>query len=1031
MKKILLSSLFVALSFYAWAQERTVTGKVTDVQDGLALPGVNVTVKGTTSGTVTDSEGKYSLLVPGSESVLVFTFIGLTSQEITVGNRTTIDIGMQQDLTQLTEVVVVETGYTQERKFVGSAVVLGKDMIERAPMASLDQSLQGRAAGVLVNSGSGQPGANATVRIRGVSSITGANTQPLYVIDGVPVLGALAGINSNDIESQTILKDGSTGALYGARGANGVIVINTKKGEPGKNTFSYRTQVGVSIQPPPQNFEMMTTAQTLQFEEDLGLAGFGVTGPGWNYSPKNPNYAGLTEQKKAEYDALLAGFKDNNLDYADLLFRNGVSTTHELMARGGSEASRYYTSFNVFDQDGFAKGSNFTRYTGRLNLDHRMDKLTLTLMSTIVHSQTTSSIGDWLGNSPGNPFQIVWRAKPYEAVFKDDGSLDFGANAANTPRRIANTLERQQNTTYRQRDLRILGALGLKYDILEGLSIRNNLGIDMGNLQGMYAIRPDSYAGSGETYNAGYLTEGMLNQSQIVNTTSLNYSHLFSNKHEVEVGAYFEAIKVSSNGFGYFMRNLDKRLYQTGQNASDIPVSPGQETFPQNSSNARSVYGIRSYFATSRYTYLDKYTANFNVRRDGTSRIANDKNKEILTWSAGLGWDATNEEFIKSQNIVTELKVRVTYGSVPNIGSIAVANYGIGSAFFNVPNYLGPQIPTFESSPDFAGSKISGIIPDTPGNPDLKIETVQMFNAGFDVAIMNKARLVVDLYKNTTVDLFVSKPLWSTTGYGGTSLPINAGTMSNKGIELTLLGDIYKKGNWTVEANWNHAINVNKIEDLGPVDEYQVGTFLIKEGLPYGSHYTYDYVGADPATGRPVYRKEDGTTTTSSADAGQVAKFGTYLPKHIGGISLIGKYKRIKVSTLFTYQYDVVRSNNVWNWVTRGVPGYINAVNQSTVLLTEQWRKPGDQKFYQSPGYDRGFTSSDLMDAKFFRFREIMISYTISKLAFLDNVRVYGRAQNLKIWSPWRGLDPEDDNNISLNEYPNPRMFIFGLDISF
>lgn len=1015
----------------AFAQDRTVTGRVTSSEDGSSLPGVNVVLKGTSIGSATDADGRYSISIPASGGTLVFSFIGLKTQEVEVGNRSTIDIQLALDAQQLAEIVVTETGYAQERKFIGSATTLSGEIIERTPMASFDQALQGRVAGVLVNSGSGQPGASATVRIRGVSSISGAGAQPLYVIDGVPVLGDLSGLNPNDIVSQTVLKDGSGGALYGARGANGVIVITTRKGQAGINAIDFRTQVGVTMQPNPVNFPMMNTAQVLEYEEKLGLAGFGIAGPGWAYSPLNPSYAAQTEEEKARRDALLAGFRANNRDFADILFRNGFSSTNELVARGGTETSKYYTSFNVFNQDGFAAGSNFKRYTGRVNVDQELGKVSLNLSSTIVSSESNSSVGDWLGNSPGNPFQIVWRAKPYEQVYKDDGSLDFGSSTALAPRNIANAIERQENTIFRQRDFRILGALALKYEIVKGLSVRNSFGADINYSQGMYSVNPNSYVGSIQTLNSGFHTEAAQNRSQIVNTTSLNFGKIFNDKHEVEAGAFFEAIKVANNGLGYTLFNLDKRLSETGQGAGNIPTSPGQTNYPQNGSGAKSQYGIRSYFLTTRYTYADKYTLNFNARMDGTSRILNEDNKEIFTWSAGLGWDAGNEDFLQSQNIITDLKIRATYGEVPNIGSIPGANYGLPGGFFGVPNYLGPQLPSFGASTAFAGSSIPGLVPTTPGNPELRIETVQKFNVGFDLSLFNKATLVVDLYKNTTIDLFVSQPLGATTGFGGTTLPINAGKMSNKGIELTLSGDIYRRGDWVFDANWNHAININNIDDLGAVNEYPLGTFLIRKGLPYGSHYTYDYIGADPATGQPVYRKADGTTTFSQADAGQVAKFGTFLPKHTGGFSLSGKYKRFQVSTFFTYQFDVVRSNNVWNWVTRGIPGYINAVNQVTDLLEDQWLQPGDEKFYQSPAYDRGFTSADLMDAKFLRFRELTVSYSLPKVLFAKEIRVYGRAQNLIIWSPWKGLDPEDNNNISLNEYPNPRMFVFGVDFSF
>jgi TonB-linked SusC/RagA family outer membrane protein len=1041
MKRHLLFSLALVLSVLTvFAQERTVSGRVTSKEDAVGLPGVNVVLKGTTSGTVTDANGNYTLSAPASGGILVFSFIGLKSEEVEIGSRSAIDLQMETDVTQLTEIVVTETGYTQEKKFPGSAVHLGKDVSMNRPMVSIDQSLQGRAAGVLVNSGSGQPGSSANVRIRGVSSITGAFSQPLYVIDGVPVLGSLGALNSNDIESITILKDGAGGALYGARGANGVIVINTKKGGYGEKSIEFRTQIGRSIRPVPTNFNMMNTEEALRYEEMVGMNGFtGITGPGWVYSPNNPAYnvwnssaypAGLAAQQ-ADYDARLAGFRDNNIDFYDKLFQNGQSVTNELVMRGGTESGRYFVSFNALDQEGFAKNSDYKRYTGRVNIDQKMiDKLTLNLNATIVSGESNSSVGDWLGNSPGNPFQIVWRAKPYEPVYKADGTLDWGTSTATAPKNIANAIERVGNSIYRQRDLRIVGALALKYEIIDGLSIRNSFGTDMNVAQGMYSINPDSYVGSLQTNNSGYHTEAIRNSSQTINTSSINFSKLINEKHEVEVGAYFEAIHVRNNGFGYQLFNLDKRMNETGQGAGALPTG-GAPTYTQNGSGAKSEYGIVSYFGTARYTYNDKYTVNFNARQDGTSRILNETNKHIFTFSAGLAWDASQEDFLKSQNIVTDLKVRATYGEVPNIGSIQTNSYGMPGGFFTIPNYLGSQLSTFANSTAFAGSTITGQVPTTPGNPNLKIETVQKFNVGFDVGILNKGTLAVDLYKNVTHDLFVSKPQGATTGFGGTTLPLNAGQMTNQGIEMTLNVDIYNRGKWGITANANHAINKNTIDDLGGLDPYPTGTFFIKEGLPYGSHYTLDYIGADPATGQPRYRRaSDGEITFSQTDAGQVANFGTFLPKHVGGFGLNARYGKIQLSTFFTYQFDVVRSNNVWSWVVRGIPGYANAVNQSADLLTQQWMQPGDEKFYQSPAYDRGFTSADLMDAKFLRFRELTISYTLPKIKYFKSVNVYARGQNIMIWSPWKGLDPEDDNNISLNEYPNPRQFVVGLELS-
>lgn len=261
--------------------------------------------------------------------------------------------------------------------------------------------------------------------------------------------------------------------------------------------------------------------------------------------------------------------------------------------------------------------------------------------------------------------------------------------------------------------------------------------------------------------------------------------------------------------------------------------------------------------------------------------------------------------------------------------------------------------------------------------------------------------------------------------------------MRNKGIDIIAKAEVIRKKNFGLTLGFNHNVNTNNIEDLGLVNEYFLGTFVIRKGLPYGSHYTYNYLGADPATGQPIFETPDGKTTFDVSKAGQFAKFGTYLPKHVGGFDINVRFRAITISALFSYQFDVVRSDNTRNWITRGTPGYHGAVRASRELLDNQWQKAGDNKFFQSSAYDRGFTSSDLNDAKFLRFRNLNISYAIPELRsnsgkmLIKSSRFYIQAQNLAIWSPWKGLDPEDNNNISLNEYPNPTMFVAGLDINF
>jgi hypothetical protein len=669
-------------------------------------------------------------------------------------------------------------------------------------------------------------------------------------------------------------------------------------------------------------------------------------------------------------------------------------------------------------------------------LDNTIGKLSIQFNNSLGFSITDLNEGSWYGNSTRNPFQMVFRAKPYENPYRPDGSIIYGASTSLNLKQIGNLLEGANNSTWTDKEFKINSGLVVAYKILPTVTIKNTLGVDVATNLGQRSINANSYVGSLQSFQSGYDAEAYKLNANLINTTAAIFSNRYG-KHDVEVGAYFEAVRNYQKGLGFVLFNLDPRLNQTGQGAGALTTG-GAATMPQNASSAKGGYGIRSYFGTGRYTYDSKYTLTANIRRDGTSRILNPDNKEITTWSAGFIWDAIREDFLKNVNILTDLKVRVSYGIVPNIGSVGVGSYGIsGGGQYTVTNYLGPQLPVFGTTTGFAGSTITGLIPTTPGNPNLRIENIEKSNIGADIAILkNRVRLTVDFYKNITKDLFVSQPLPGPSGFGGGSLPINAGTMSNKGVEFTLNVDVLKSKNIDISIGANHAINKNKIEDLGLVNEYPTGTSIIRKGIPYGSHYAQHYLGADPLTGKPKYEKADGTVTTDVNQAGLFAKFGTYLPKHVGGFTADFRYKRFSVSALFSYQFKVSRYNNTENWTTRGTTGYHNAVNANVMLLTEQWQKPGDVKWIQSAQYDRGFTSSDVQDAKFLRFRNLNISYQIPEFSvkgarIIKSAKFYVQGQNLFIWSPWRGMDPEDDNNISLHEFPNPRAIVAGIDINF
>ena len=1039
MKKTIFLLALLPLFSFAIAQNRTITGKVSDDK---GTPIVGATVSAGKAATVTNAQGEYSIAVDRSARTLTFTSIGFATLTRDLGPTSSLDVTLTTEDKSLTEVVV--TGYTRESKsrFAGSAAVISAKNIETVPVGSFDQALQGRAAGLQINSGSGQPGANAQVWIRGVQSITGAFTQPLYVVDGVPLAaGAFQTLNPNDFESITVLKDASAAALYGSRAGAGVIVITTKKGRRGATNIQYRTQIGFTQKPQATHFDIMNSKEILAYEELIKANGT----PGWTYGKTNPAYAALPATSpagnpfaasQARYDFIRDSMGNINTNTMDIFYRQGFSQQHELNISGGAERTHFYLSGSYFNQEGTDMRAYLKRYTARFNIEHVADKLTVQFNTAAGWSKIDQSEGEWYGNSTRNTFQMSWRAKPYEHPYKADGTPNFGASTGLAQKTIATAIEGVQSSTWLQYQIKINSGLTVMYKVLPFLTLKNTFGLDVNDDRFQRWIKPDSYIGSLQTFSRGYNIEAYRITSQLINTSSLVYAKRFNNTHDVEAGAYFEAIRAYQKALGFTLFNIDPRLPLTGQGAGTLPVASGQTTYPQTSSSAKSLYGIRSFFAMGRYSYQNKYTINGTIRRDGTSRILNVDNKEVTTWSLGAIWNVMSEAFMANNNWLNDLKLRASYGSVPNISSIPTTTYGNlnTSTITTVTNYVSPQVPTYATNA-YAGSTITGQAPSTPGNADLKIETVQKLNIGADISFWkSRARFSIDAYRHKTIDLFVTQPLPRESGF--VNATINAGIMTNKGLEFTASVDILKRQNLDLILSMNHAINVNRIEDLGLVDEYVTGTFLIKEGLPYGSHYDQHYLGADPQTGRPLYETEDGKTTTDISKAGSFAKFGTFMPKHVGGFNLEFRFGNFTAAAFFSYQFDVVRNNNIESWVTRGTPAYTAAVNQSRRLFTQQWRQPGDNAYYQSYLYDRDFTSADLQDAKFLRFRNLNFSYRLPEISvagtrLIKSARFYVQAQNLAIWSPWRGPDPEDSNNISLNEYPNPKMIVAGIDINF
>ncbi|MCC5929915.1 MAG: TonB-dependent receptor [Cyclobacteriaceae bacterium] len=989
MKRILLlfTAILIAWGPYAEAQERTVTGTVTAEADGTPVPGVNVILKGTSIGTVTDIDGKFQIRVPQSGAVLVFSFIGLATEEVLVGAQSIIDMVMTADIKQLTEIVV--TGYSNQvrEKLSGSVSVVGAQAIENVPMPSFDQILQGRTPGLLVTAGSGQPGTGATVRIRGSGSINASN-EPLYIVDGVPIEGAaFATINPNDFESVSVLKDASASALYGSRGANGVIVVTTKSGKAGEMRINYRHQNGWSQQA-RERFNMMNSAQKIAFERFVGV------GPNAGLNPLDPTDA-------AEIERL----SNIDVNWKDVFIRTGRTQEHELNFSGGNDKTNYYISVNYFDQEGQALRSGLKRYTTRFNLTSNLsNKIIIGTNSTIGWSNS-SFIESEGSVTLANPFAAAYLANPYEEQFNPEtGAINTGAG-----RTGPNAYDRIVNSTNDRNELKAVMSMFAEVNLLENLTAKTIFGVDYRQRDFERWIDPLSFAGRNTAPGgAGLLTNAFNRRLQWVSTSTLDYKYTLNNMHEFNAVVGIEALERTFNAFSATGYGLNPKLPLSN---AGITTSPELVPALGGSWSGNKLFSV---FSILNYTYDSKLNFTGTLRRDGSSRFGVENQYAVL-WSVAGSYNLHRESFLEN-TFVDVLKVRASYGKS-------------GNQEFTPENSGDFRSLTTYASTDYNG--IVGFAPSTVGDANYRWEISNQLNVGVDFGLLNnRIDGSIDVYNNITSDLFITEQLSRTTGFS--AIQRNAGKMRNRGIELALNGTVINSNNFSWTIGGNFTFNDNEILDLGQVDEFEQGTAIIRVGLPLGSHYIVEWAGVDPNTGAPLYRDIDGNVTTQYSQDNNVANFGTWIAPIFGGLNTNLKYKGFNLDVFFTYMYDVQRFNNQRFFQENH---NFAIYNLSTVML-DMWKQPGDITDIQSFRYPREFSSKDIEDASFLRLRNVVLSYNVpgkllNQVGFIKNARVFAQGQNLLTFTNFNGFDPEDSNNIAQYEFPASRILTLGIDVTF
>ncbi|MFC0514136.1 SusC/RagA family TonB-linked outer membrane protein [Mucilaginibacter angelicae] len=1028
MKKLLLIPFLLLIGFplLTIAQQTQPTinshlvGRVIDSATREPLPGAVVKIEGTTHVVSTDIEGKFSFITGQKFPYkLIITFTGYEKREF-IADGSPVEIKLKDAQTQLNQVVVVGYG-TQKRKDITGSVASVPALALKQPVPSLDRALQGSVSGIQVTQATGQPGAGVTVQVRGVNSIN-AVAEPLYVIDGFPTsnsnsltdagvtngpkINPLASINTSDIESIEVLKDASATAIYGTRGANGVIIITTKKGKAGVSSINYDGSYGKQ--------EVIKTLSLLNTPQWESLR----------------NDALVNSGKTAQTEAQLNPYNVNT-DWQDAAFRKGTSQNHSLSIFSGTERTRLAFSGNYFKQDGILQNTNFERYAGRVNVEHDYnDKFKIS--SYITGSRTTAQI------APAGVVPAILLMTPTTPVYNADGSFFIKNIFEGTYGNPINTLYNQTNTTTTSR---ILGNIAGDYKITENLTARVLAGIDIiDNKQNRY-LPSTVYEGSGYS---GLGEVGTINSFNWLNENTLTYNKKFG-KHSLNVLAGFtqQQFKAegSINGASGFVSDYDT-FNNLGSGSVTNVSGSGFAIAPSTSSN---IWALKSYLGRINYGFNSKYLLTLTLRADGSSKFAPGHQWASFP-SAAVAWNASSEDFLKNVTAISQLKLRFSAGQTGNSDIPAYQSYSqLGYYRYN-----------------FGNATVAGFAPNSLYNPNLTWEKTSQYDFGFDLGLFkDRVSITADVYYKKTTNLLLYLPLPATSGLTiitNTAITNpqqyeNVGSVQNKGFEIGI-NSRNLTGGFVWNTNLVFAVNRNKVLSLGGngVNQFIPDSSLpsiIKVGEPIGSFIGYKTNGliqqggpvltpaANTQPGGQNYQDINGDgKITQAADR---VILGNSQPKFTGGITNTFSYKGVDLSVFLQGSYGNKIYNQQRNVLELGT-GYTNA----TSTLLNRWTPTNTNTDVHSAFQDPAPTISDrfVENGSYLRLKSLSLGYTFPQSVLskspIKKIRIYANAQNLATWTKYTGYDPEVSSNeqsaitsgVDNGAYPNNKSFIVGIGIT-
>ena len=993
---------FFLFTPFVYSQSRKqITGSVQDVQ-GNPLIGVSILETGTSNGTITDMNGTYSLNISSTNATLRFSYIGYEEQLIKIQGRNVINVKMNEETSNLDEVVVVGYGVQRKASFTGAAAVVGKDVLAKKTDANFVKALEGAVPGIQMNNSTSMPGIWGSIYVRGRGSLN-SGTQPLYVIDGMPVdsdtddnsltystnntIDPMSSLNPADIESITVLKDAAATAIYGSRAANGVIVVTTKKGAEGKFNINLDIKQGF-VTTANNNMDFANAQQTMKLFTDGYTA---AQGGDWqeNYNYLADDYFGW--DRKSSYD------------WMDAISRKGYYQDYNLNMQGRTGSTGYYVGLGYLNTEGLIIGSDLERFSGRLNLDTKFKWATLGVNSSYSYTTQNGFSLSTAGSMSSPLTAAVSSQTPMDPFYDSEG------NYANINNYNPLALMDEKTGELNQSNTQMVNLNPyFQIDFGKGIYAKTTLGVNINELRqyqywsALYNPQAQDYNGLGQQYNS---------KSTVVTWNNIiGWNYKFADKHDISLMLGQEMQK-KSYFYEYYAKSDFPFAASGMRDLTTAGTDQGNEYYKQ---EAR----LASYFADVHYSYADKYYLSGSFRRDGSSVFGTD-NRWGNFWSVGGKWRISGEEFLSENEIITNATLRASYGTVGNQDISWYAARGFYSSGYNY-------------------NQMPGMRPTSIPNPELTWEVSKKFDIGFDLSFLQRIHLTFDFYNEETSDALFEIPLSMTTGISKTYQ--NIGSIRNRGIEFSINTSIIQNNdlNWNFFANltWNK----NEVIKLSTDDPLEYTYQIIEQGHPYSQFYMKEYVGIDHETGKPLwYLNKEGDETTSDYNAAAKRYVGDADPKVLGGFGTNLTWKGVDFNLNFNYRLGGKVYNSGAAFTGFGMafrtPLEDVALNSWT---PENKNAKYPQYIYRDPNNATATSSRYLYSGNYLRISNVTLGYTLPKTwtqkAFIQKLRAYVSVDNLYTFtaSDFVGYNPETSaNGVIAWQYPATCTFIGGIQLTF